>query len=213
MAGAFYVVGNLTDVVADRNAHATGFRLPAYAFNIAGHALVGCASAEASGGKCGPAAHAGGVTSAAGPFVNNLDFAPALVANSVVGGAPAVAGGGKFENGAITGAFGYLFNSQAGALRGWAIGSGIGAWVSGLLGAETGPADLLIIAARRWAGGTVGAVFGDWVTGPDVALSQANVPQKAQDVADSVDQTGNTLPGYRGGNPFQNGGRGGGDGG
>ena len=116
-AGAFYVVGNLTDVV---NASPIGshtqpdFGSPAYAFNIAGHALVGCASAEASGGKCGPAPLAGGVTSAAGPFVNKLDFAPALVANSVVGGAAAVAGGGKFENGAITGAFGYLFNSEGG---------------------------------------------------------------------------------------------------
>ena len=112
-AGAFYVVGNLTDVV---NASPIGthtrpdFGSPAYAFNIAGQALVGCASAEASGGKCGPAALAGAVTSAAGPFVNKLDFAPALVANSVLGGAAAVAGGGKFENGAITGAFGYLFN-------------------------------------------------------------------------------------------------------
>ncbi len=112
-AGAFYVVGNLTDVV---NASPIGSRTqpdfgsPAYAFNIAGHALVGCGSAEVSGGNCGPAALAGGVTSAAGPFVNKLDFAPALVANFVVGGAAA---GGKFENGAITGAFGYFFNACA----------------------------------------------------------------------------------------------------
>jgi hypothetical protein len=33
------------------------------------------------------------------------------VANSVVGGAAAVAGGGKFENGAITGALRSLFNA------------------------------------------------------------------------------------------------------
>ena len=79
------------------------FDSPAYAFNIAGHAVVGCASAEVSGAECGPAALAGGVTSAAGPFVNKLDFAPALVANSVVGGVASVAGGGKFENGAVYG--------------------------------------------------------------------------------------------------------------
>lgn len=33
-----------------------------------------------------------------------------LAANTVLGGAASVAAGGKFENGAITGAFGYLFN-------------------------------------------------------------------------------------------------------
>jgi hypothetical protein len=58
-AGAFYVVGNLTDVVngSPWGSHTQpNFDSPAYAFNIAGHALVGCASAEVSGGKCGPAA-------------------------------------------------------------------------------------------------------------------------------------------------------------
>jgi hypothetical protein len=35
-----------------------------------------------------------------------------LFANTVLGGVAAVAGGGKFENGAITGAFGYLFNEM-----------------------------------------------------------------------------------------------------
>jgi RHS repeat-associated protein len=82
--------------------------------NIAGHAAVGCASAEASGAACGPSALAGAITSAAGPLINNQNgFSVAsLVENSVLGGVAAVAGGGKFENGAITGAFGYLFNSQ-----------------------------------------------------------------------------------------------------
>jgi len=55
---------------------------------------------------------AGAITSAAGPFINHLGSTGSLVANTVVGGLAAVAGGGKFENGAITGAFGYLFNSQ-----------------------------------------------------------------------------------------------------
>jgi RHS repeat-associated protein len=38
--------------------------------NVIGHALVGCGQAVASGGKCGPSALAGGVTSAAGPGIN-----------------------------------------------------------------------------------------------------------------------------------------------
>ena len=130
-AGAFYVVGNLTDVV---NASPIGshtqpdFDSPAYAFNIAGHALVGCASAEVSGGKCGPAALAGGVTSAAGPFVNKLDFAPALVANSVVGGVAAVAGGGSSRTAPLPAPLGIcLIAKQAHCADGLSeVGSGPG---------------------------------------------------------------------------------------
>jgi hypothetical protein len=82
-----------------------------YVENVTAHAAVGCASALASGGKCGPSALAGGVTSAAGPVINGNGFFFGLVANAALGGGAAVLGGGKFENGAITGAFGYLFNN------------------------------------------------------------------------------------------------------
>ena len=40
-----------------------------------------------------------------------------LVATAAVGGAASVAGGGKFENGAVTAAYGYLFNQAVEALR------------------------------------------------------------------------------------------------
>jgi hypothetical protein len=51
-----------------------------------------------------------GITSAAGPFINGPDRIASVAANAVVGGLASVAGGGKFANGAVTGAFGYLFN-------------------------------------------------------------------------------------------------------
>jgi hypothetical protein len=107
---AFYEVGSITE-------HDPSFDTSAYYANVAGHAVVGCASAVASGAKCGPSALAGAITSAAGPFINpagpivtSQQFVTGLVANTVLGGVAAIAGGGKFENGAITGAFGYLFN-------------------------------------------------------------------------------------------------------
>ena len=81
-----------------------------YAENVAGHALVGCASSAASGGSCQSGALSGAVTAAAGPLINGQRFEVALVENAVIGGAASVAGGGKFANGAVTGAFGYLFN-------------------------------------------------------------------------------------------------------
>ena len=79
--------------------------------NIAAHAAIGCASAVASGRKCGPAALSGAV----GSFASNilpadLGFQGNVVAHAVVGGLASVAGGGKFRNGAVTAAFGYLFN-------------------------------------------------------------------------------------------------------
>jgi hypothetical protein len=158
-AFAFYEVGDLTG-------HTPSFGTPAYAENVVGHALVGCASSAASGGSCGSGALSGAVTAGAGPLINGQSFGVALVENAVLGGAASVAGGGKFANGAITGAFGYMFNNAAGALNGLRIGAA----GAGIIFSETGPVDGLFI----WAGATVGAVIGDWATGPDVVYSTSS---------------------------------------
>ena len=104
-AAAFNVAGNLT---------------PSGSLaNIAAHAAIGCASSVASGGKCGPGALSAGVSAAASPIVGNIfsdpkhnpgDLIGGTVTQAVIGGASSVAGGGKFGNGAVTAAFGYLFN-------------------------------------------------------------------------------------------------------
>jgi RHS repeat-associated protein len=116
-AFAFTAVGDLTSGFsgAPNGGHMPlDFGSDAHLFNIAGHALVGCASAVASGNKCGPGALAGAVTSFAGPLINGRTFSvQSLVANATLGGLASVAGGGKFANGALTGAFGYLFNAAA----------------------------------------------------------------------------------------------------
>jgi RHS repeat-associated protein len=104
-AFAFYEVGDLTPGAANAMQNPA-----AYAENVAGHALVGCASPVASGGSCEPGALSGAVTSAAGPLINNPYSVQSLVANAALGGLASVAGGGKFANGALTGSFGYLFN-------------------------------------------------------------------------------------------------------
>jgi hypothetical protein len=79
--------------------------------NIAGHALVGCASAVAQGGKCGPGALSAGVASS---LIGGRGLSvQKLVANAVIGGVASVAAGGNFANGAVTSAFGYLFNECA----------------------------------------------------------------------------------------------------
>jgi RHS repeat-associated protein len=119
-AFAFYEVGDITF-------HTPTFGTPNYFANVAGHAAVGCLSAVASGGKCGPGALAAGAGSAAAPLVTEAfpgaggDLGQRLEGSAVtgiVGGLASVAGGGKFADGAVTAAFGYLFNSTSGGLRG-----------------------------------------------------------------------------------------------
>ena len=118
---AFYGVGELTGSLGlegvldpDLGGHGPlGFMSEAHLFNVAGHAAVGCGSAVASGGKCGPGALSAGAGSFVGPMVENAGFYGGLVITSTVGGLASVAGGGKFGNGAVTAAFGYLFNQMA----------------------------------------------------------------------------------------------------
>ena len=86
----------------------------------AAHAAVGCASSVANGGGCGP----GAAAALFGKFTSNAigdiggqgltgDIARG-VATVVAGGVGSVIAGGKFENGAMTAAYGYLFNQMGG---------------------------------------------------------------------------------------------------
>jgi RHS repeat-associated protein len=80
--------------------------------NTLGHAVVGCLGAEASGtSNCSQGALAGGVSAGFNNYVGYSEN-PILgtMQSSFVGGVASVAGGGKFAEGAQTGAFGHLFN-------------------------------------------------------------------------------------------------------
>jgi RHS repeat-associated protein len=118
-AFAFDTVGTLTLGPA----HATPtIGSDAYFANVAGHAGVGCLTSVASGGSCQNGALSAAAGAASSPLVNvafpdphgnSGDFIGATAATGIVGGLASVAGGGKFENGAVTAAFGYLFNQAA----------------------------------------------------------------------------------------------------
>jgi RHS repeat-associated protein len=172
-----------------------------YVENVAGHALVGCASAVASGGKCGPAALAGAVTAGAAPFINGKNFVLNVATNSVLGGLASVAGGGKFANGAITGAFGYLCNACGsdphGCLKaGVAAGAAMGVYeggpfvVAGPIGVAVGG---LILVTDTVIGGVIG--FASDIIGNDwsgAAIYNARPP------ANAWDPNGPKAPGYPG---------------
>jgi RHS repeat-associated protein len=82
--------------------------------NVLTHAAAGCLSAAASQGDCKSSALAAAAGSAWTQTGVKFDSVVAnTVMHAVVGGVTAELGGGKFENGAVTGAFGYLFNECA----------------------------------------------------------------------------------------------------
>jgi RHS repeat-associated protein len=189
-AFAFFQVGDFTG-------HTPTFGSPAYAENVVGHALVGCASSAASGGSCGSGALSGAVGSALSPLTNDVfphaqeDFGQRIggtIFQATAGGLASVAGGGKFANGAITGAFGYLSNGLAGRI----VGGVVGGILEGGAGLETGPADGLILAHGIFFGGELGSRFEDWLFGnstfeaiPVIDVSIARFGEAATHIVDA----------------------------
>ena len=105
----FYGAGEIGSAVTSTYGVVAG-----YAASLAAHAAAGCISAEMGGGSCGSGALSAGVsklgTIAFGGYGGGVG---GIIASAVIGGTASAIGGGKFENGAITGAFGYLFNCVA----------------------------------------------------------------------------------------------------
>src|ERR1051326_352004 len=99
-----YAFQGIGDITLGPGHPPADFGSPKFFANVVGHALVGCGSSVASGGKCGPGALAAAVTAFAGPLVNKLPTQVALLANATLGGFAAMAGGGKVGNGAVTAA-------------------------------------------------------------------------------------------------------------
>lgn len=78
------------------------------------HSAIGCAMSGVQGGSCGAGAAGAGFSVLAGPVIDNIDsFGGQVAAHAIAGGLGSRAAGGKFGNGAMTGAFGYLFNECA----------------------------------------------------------------------------------------------------
>jgi RHS repeat-associated protein len=112
LQGAFF--GGILNIAATGlGLHgAAAFGSAKHAGQIALHAAVGCAQGAAAGGSCKAGALAGGTSAFASPALNSMSGGGKLIASSIIGGVASKLGGGKFENGAITAAFGYLLNED-----------------------------------------------------------------------------------------------------
>ena len=138
--------------------------------NYAGHAVVGCASAAMDGGKCG----SGAASALLGKFTTNktegLNPIARGIAATVAGGVGAKITGGSFQNGAMTAAFGYLFNACGGrnGCKQWGtiLGTAGGVLVAGGCDVGTFGACVLlnpaIVATGAGVGFSAGAVA-DWL--------------------------------------------------
>jgi RHS repeat-associated protein len=99
-----------------------------YLTGVALHGVAGCVTSVAGGGKCGPGALSAAFTKSlsSSGLMDGINAAAeggdwvarsqGAVISAVAGGTASVLGGGKFENGAVTGAFSYLMN-QVSRLR------------------------------------------------------------------------------------------------
>jgi RHS repeat-associated protein len=87
---------------------------------VAAHAAVGCATQSIAGGSCKAGALSAGfskwatVTSGEGGEAADFNDVVAIgIKSSLIGGVASVLGGGKFEDGVLTAAYGYIFNQIA----------------------------------------------------------------------------------------------------
>ncbi|WP_422025256.1 RHS repeat domain-containing protein [Pyruvatibacter mobilis] len=82
----------------------------------AAHSVTSGVFAVAQGGEFGPAALSGGFSVFVGGYVDqkfSLNAATSFSAHVVIGGTASVIGGGKFQNGAATAAFIWMYNCDA----------------------------------------------------------------------------------------------------
>jgi RHS repeat-associated protein len=146
--------------------------------NVAGHAAVGCASAVAgTGGGCGAGALSAAAGSAWTQYGVQMDsFAANLIANSVAGGTASVLGGGKFSNGAVTAAYGYLFNCVAHEC-----------WQQGAIGGLKAVGGALTVSTGATICGTSGV--GCLAGGPMMAFGASDATQGATMMVDAFNGT------------------------
>lgn len=105
---------------------ATNLNQIGYSMKILSHGVAGGVMTSLQGGKFGNGFLSAGFSEALAPKIDKLDpqnpvgktvSAARIVASGIVGGTASVLGGGKFANGAVTGAFSRAFNEESTAAK------------------------------------------------------------------------------------------------
>jgi RHS repeat-associated protein len=114
------LVGGVTGALTG-GLHMVGGNAGLAALNVVGHGVVGGASNVAMGGKfqdgflSAAASASTAVTGLTSPESSPFNKAGRTIIASAAGGTASVIGGGKFANGAYTGAFAHLLNAEGGS--------------------------------------------------------------------------------------------------
>jgi hypothetical protein len=161
-AGLFDIAGGVLEDVGPGGFAGVGH----VASTFIAHGLVGGLVSEIGQGRFGSGFLAGGISSLAPVPAGNQSWEETFegaVEAGALGGAGSVLGGGKFEDGAITGAFAYLFNDYAhswgaAGAAGGAVAGGVA--VSGACDVATDGACALATPATVAAGSVAGAAIG-----------------------------------------------------
>ncbi len=106
-AAAFYGAGQLGE-----GQYTNGVKLENYQAVVV-HGVVGCVTSAASGARCSEGFLSASFSKAATVLKWTPESGAGLIVSAAVGGTAAALGGGNFANGAVTAAFGYLFNCGA----------------------------------------------------------------------------------------------------
>ena len=158
---------------------------------VGAHAVGGCITASAGGGSCAQGAISAAVGKAATGFLtdagswgdNNLNDFTRGVAVAAAGGVGSMLAGGKFDDGARTAAYGYLFNycssATVGCFKAWGqalvnlgfgglgVASGVG--LCGTLAGCIAGAPMTVLSTGKFAEAI------DWIRGGDEATDGRNI--------------------------------------
>lgn len=114
--------------------------------NVLAHAALGCAMAEAGGGKCGAGALSGAITAGVDQ-IQTGSFAGGFAMAMVAGCAGSAAGGGSCSRGAASSALIYLYNAHGDEIFGAnAMGDPEGGNPAGGVAITTGVATFAVLA-------------------------------------------------------------------
>jgi len=179
----------------------------AYSFGAAGaQAVAACVGAAASG-DCGRAALSAGFAQYAGSNYGFRNPAADIMWRAVLGGTGSRLGGGKFANGAVTGAFTYLLSGLSAPQEAAASNSRYGLWIEGSSPEEVGPHLSLGVGEPLGINNTFsfghesgpllggqGAVYLDTITGGQILRYYPLTPNQAEQItnllADSIGTPG-----------------------
>jgi len=134
--GLFGGLNGKAGILGITSSQSAKFGSAAYFGKAVAHGVVGGAFAEIRGGSFSSGFLAAGFSSAVAPLAPSGNIWSGAAFSAAAGGVGSVLGGGKFADGAVTGAFTYLFNEALTAREGNSPAARVARLINKLLSSE-----------------------------------------------------------------------------